>query len=315
MVADDEDLMERFTRASSYGLLPAFFEELPEDDADSLATQHPDVIGPSDGVPVALRYVANRLLVEQCLEAATTAGNAQLAYNLASLDRYAGQFLLIETQGRGQVIEVLGDLERASYVAVVIPGMGATLENFNTAVRAKAVNLQASIFRTEPDLDPAEVCVVAWLGYQAPGLQDVRYVNGAFQAGPILKRFINLTVASETQTVVALGHSYGSVVLGVAAREPLQVRRVIASGSPGMTVDSVDGFALGSAARVFAVANRLDTIAHLGWFGTPPHRAKFGATRLRGNGSINPYRAHSTYFDHPSWACGSQAAATLGHYD
>ena len=91
------------------------------------------------------------------------------------------------------------------------------------------------------------------------------------------------------------GHSYGSVVVGLAAHE-LDVANIVFTGSPGVRADSVED--LHTSAKVWALRSdgdwmrfvpnvRLFDLGH----GTSPADDDFGATVLRFEGG-----KHDTYY-------------------
>lgn len=169
------------------------------------------------------------------------------------------RFLLFDRAGDGFAAEVLGDLATADRIVVLVPGVGTTLADFDrglggVARRAPAVqarNLHAELLRQDPD---ARVAVVAWLGYDPPdgwGLA-VATADRAMAGAAALDGFVRrLTAERPAATVALIGHSYGSVVLGLAAAGlPTQVTDLVAIGSPGMGVDSAAE--LGTTAQVWA---------------------------------------------------------------
>jgi hypothetical protein len=177
------------------------------------------------------------------------------------------RFLLRDPRDDGYAVEVVGELASADRIVVLVPGVANTLANFDrglggVARRAPAVqarNLLAEIQVVEPD---ARVAVVAWLGYDAPdgiGFDVAR--EGLARAGaPALTRFVARMAAERpAATVTLVGHSYGAVVIGLAAPElGANVTDVVALGAPGMGVHRAAD--LGTAARVWAAEAPTDWI-------------------------------------------------------
>ncbi|MFI1990084.1 alpha/beta fold hydrolase [Actinoplanes sp. NPDC020271] len=246
----------------------AFFAGLAPGAATALATEYPQVVGNLDGAPVALRYAAN---------GATT---------------YAGrQILALDRRGDGRIVEVLGDLETADRVVIVIPGVDNTLTDFDTGlggVERRAPSWQArQLFQQAGAGDG--VAVIAWLGYDPPegvrraALREDRAASGALA----LERFVDGLVATHPgQRITVVGHSYGSIVAGwAAAHLPAQVTDIVAIGSPGMGVSSAADLHTG--ARVWAGSapddwtRRLPSIRVFGLgHGRLPIDAAFGALPL-----------------------------------
>lgn len=168
-------------------------------------------------------------------------------------------FLLFDPARDGFAAEVLGDLSTADRIAVLVPGVGTTLADFDrglggVARRAPAVqarNLHAALREHAPD---RRVAVVAWLGYDPPGGWGLAVAteDRAAAGAAALTAFVRgLAVLRPAASVTLIGHSYGSVVLGLAAPElPAQVTDLVALGSPGMGVERAADLA--TAARIWA---------------------------------------------------------------
>jgi hypothetical protein len=231
----------------------------------------------------------------------------------------AGGLLLIDSEGRGRVVEVFGDLTNAETVLVVVPGVGSNLANFPATGRAKAATLLQAFEDLLVDEVELRVAVVIWLGYFAPTWGEAprreRAVNGSTELSSGLKRISEYIRAGSH--IVALGHSYGSLVIGLCAASMFfPATAVIVAGSPGMGVARRSKLAsFPPELPMYALANPGDLIAWCGWFGTPPHRKDFGATRLRDNNldpSWSSFRsAHSSYFEIGRPAIHSIAIAAL----
>lgn len=190
------------------------------------------------------------------------------------------------TPGVTETIEVFGDLSTADRIAVVVPGVATTPENFNSGVAVQARNLYEAA-------GASRVAVVAWLGYDPPdGLgveaaRDRRARGGAVA----LARFARALVAARPAvTVTLVGHSYGALVVGLAAPSlPAQVTDLVALGAPGMGADRATD--LRTTADVWAAQAPDDwiewvpsiRILHLG-HGVHPAAPSFGANPLPTDG-------------------------------
>ncbi|WP_220091076.1 alpha/beta hydrolase, partial [Micromonospora saelicesensis] len=114
-------------------------------------------------------------------EPATAAGFVEAYPVMAAAMRAAGppyadwaadgrRFLLFDERGDGRAVEVFGDLADADRIAVLVPGVGSTLADFDrglggVARRAPAVQA-GQLYRELRATDPAaRVAVLAWLGY------------------------------------------------------------------------------------------------------------------------------------------------------
>jgi len=177
------------------------------------------------------------------------------------------QFLAFDPRGNGRIVEVFGDLGSADRIAVLVPGVSTTAENFNTGLddvrdRAPAVQARALYDATRAAAPGRHVAVIAWLGYDAPqGVGRTAAREELAQAGAkSLDRFAeDLAVMRPTADVTLIGHSYGSVVTGLAAADlPSQVRDLVVVGSPGMGVSRAAD--LHTSARVWAGQSARDWI-------------------------------------------------------
>ncbi|WP_144127299.1 alpha/beta hydrolase [Catellatospora sichuanensis] len=235
------------------------------------------------------------------------------------------RFLLFDPSGDGFAVEILGDLSTADRVAVLVPGVGTNLADFDrglggVARRAPAVQarqLSAELQRRSPH---ARVAVVAWLGYDPPngwGL-DVATESRAAAGAAALTRFVGRLVHERPAPAITLiGHSYGSTVLGLAASKlPAQVGDLVAIGSPGMGHDHVGD--LGTGARVWAAEAATDWIRRVPGVrvlglghGTRPGTVGFGA-RLLPTGGV---RGHDGYLESGSATLTALAEVVLGTAD
>ncbi|MEV4658259.1 alpha/beta hydrolase [Micromonospora sp. NPDC049301] len=228
-----------------------------------LVGHEPTLVGRLDGVPVAARDQANRLLLgarrEELLAerrrllsrvppgpvaALRLRGvEARLAGLDALGDRLAGPqvpraYLLgLDPTGEGRVVVSLGDPDQADRVVTYVPGMTSGLDDApGELTRVGRVQGRCAT------LDPGEqTAAVLWLDYDAPDfLHEAASAGQARDAGPALHRFQEGLRASHEgpaarQTV--LGHSYGSLVVGMAARDHgLAADALVFVGSPGVGV-------------------------------------------------------------------------------
>ena len=259
-----------------------------------VARTRPLLVGPVDGMPIELRYEANRAIA--------------LASDDEAIRRLGapGRQLLYIDPARGYAAEVLGDLLAADHVAVVVPGMANRIAAFDT-VLDKAEALRRAAAALDP---PADVATIAWLGYDSP-LLDVVLDDAAVAGAPNLVRFVDGLAASgvaagTTRTVVA--HSYGTVVAGAALRRGLEVDAVAVTGSPGLGAGTARQ--LGDT-PIYALRAPGD---YIGWseaFGTDPSDADFGAVRLDTGDVVG----HDGYFDDGTESLRSLALVTASRAD
>lgn len=284
-------------------VVAALVAALGEATVATVARTHPHLIGPVDGMPIHLRYEANRILAERAADRFDLLGLHRRADVLRDLAAPGRQLLYVDP-GRGHAAEVVGDLSTASAVSVVVPGMGNELEHFDV-VLDKAVALRDAAAALRPG---EELVTVAWLGYDSPGVPEFVLDDAARAGGRHLARFLDgLTAggldADATRTVI--GHSYGSVVTGFALRDGVDVDAVAVTGSPGMGASSASE--LGDT-PIYALGAQLDPVAAIERFGTSPTDDDFGATEL----STGSGRWHAGYFDDGSVALTNLALVATG---
>jgi pimeloyl-ACP methyl ester carboxylesterase len=274
----------------------------------AIAGQSETVWHPQPGDPAALSriYDVNRAAMQ-------TAG--------APYSKWTGkgrQFLAFDPHGNGRVVEVFGDLAAADRIAVLVPGVSTTADNFNTGlddVRDRAPAVQArDLYNATRAASPGQhVVVIAWLGYDAPqGLGRTAAREELARAGAIsLDGFArDLATMRPDARVTVIGHSYGSVVAGLAAAGlPSQVKDLVVVGSPGMGVSRAAD--LHTAAHVWAGQSAQDWInwvpALQVWgagHGTLPTTPGFGDRVFGTNGVID----HDHYL-----APGTQSLANIVH--
>ncbi|BCJ33592.1 hypothetical protein Athai_10950 [Actinocatenispora thailandica] len=257
-----------------------------------------------------LRYRANRAVM------ATSHGEfrawAEQRRQILEFDRRSG----------GRVAEVFGDLARADRIAVVVPGVGnrpatfdrATAEHPYRSPHAQAAQLYRQATATAPG---ARVAVVAWLGYRPPvdlGRGAAREELARAGATALDRFAAGLAAVRPHAAITVIGHSYGSVVAGLAAhRLPRQVGDIAVVGSPGMGVDRAAD--LHTRARIWAGCAGDDWIRDvpdvqlLGvGHGTAPTDPGFGA-HVFGTAGVH---AHDQYFAPGTESLANLTAIVLG---
>ncbi|MGW8766185.1 alpha/beta hydrolase [Streptomyces sp. NPDC055815] len=309
----------------------AFFAALAPVDGARLAARHPLVVGNLDGAPIALRYRANRISLARAYAAErgrvddtrlSAEGRHEARRRVdrfASLMRPGRQVLAFDPTGTGRAAEVLGDLERARRVSVIVPGVDTNLLTFQKTHRryAAPAGMAEALYAAERQASPrARVAVVAWADYTAPAGIGVDAMTGRLaEEGAV--RLVGLTESLPSHARVALFcHSYGSVLCGVAARRlPARVTDVAVAGSPGMRVERAAE--LDSPARVWAMRDADDWIADVPHLtvggvghGADPVAPEFGARVLSARGAVG----HGGYFEPGTESLGNFAAIGVGAY-
>jgi Alpha/beta hydrolase len=236
-------------------------------------------VGALDGVPIAFRDAANRLLLDRRragLDAAALAahgrerrrldelrhGLRQLADRLAQPDGPRAYLLRLDLAGDGRAVVALGDPDRADNILTHVPGMSADLNSYGGELaRAERVAVRAA------ELGPgASTSTVMWLDYDAPDFVDEAAGAGRARAGAAaLRHFQDGLRATHTGSarLTVLGHSYGSLVVGDAAADPgLATDGVVFVGSPGVGVDTAADLHV-PAGHVWSTTSRSDVIQYL----------------------------------------------------
>ncbi|NJQ04079.1 hypothetical protein HCN56_00430 [Streptomyces lonarensis] len=246
-----------------------------------LAERHPLVVGNLGGVPTEIRYAANRNALaaardrEQLrshdprLSAAGRHDAARRVHRLSSLLAEGRQILAFDPAGSGRVAEVVGDLDEAERISVVVPGVDTDLLTFErTRLRYRApAGMARALHAQQREADPdRRTAVIAWADYTAPRGVKV----SAATAGPAEEGARRLTAAVTAlpgnATVALFCHSYGSVVCGLAAGGlPDRVTDIAVAGSPGVRAAHAEE--LGTRARIWAARSPAD------WIGDLPHLA------------------------------------------
>ena len=258
------------------------------------------------------RYAADARLITRAARTASRTGNTDLARALNGMR--GRHFIDFNPRGSGLAVEVVGNLARATRVAILVPGSDTSLTTFDSRGTASPEGGARALAAEVRRLDPrASLAVIAWLGYATPGTfsPGVLTSGDAGQGAAALRPLVD-DLARHGRQVALLCHSYGSVVCGLAAPN-LPVTDIAAFGSPGMDASSVR--ALHSSARVWAGRGTGDWIRDvphtqllgLG-FGQDPMSPAFGA-RLFDCG----IGGHSGYFQPGSIALRNLALIALGH--
>ncbi|HUQ61350.1 alpha/beta hydrolase [Lentzea sp.] len=186
-------------------------------------------------------------------------------------------------------VAVVGDLATARDVVVVVPGSDVDVDRFDRTVGKMAANLYEQAHRDD-------LAVIAWLGYRTPQGLGVDAMTGSLARQGAVELVDFVRALHTNARIHVFGHSYGSVVVSLAAHE-LDVQNIVFTGSPGVRVSSAAE--LGTPAKVWALRSsgdwmrfvpnaRLFDLGH----GTDPASDGFGATVLRFEGG-----KHDTYYE------------------
>ncbi len=234
--------------------------------------------------------------------------------SLADLPRFGStphRVLFSDPAGDGRIAVLVGSFDHVRHVAVLVPGMGTEASDIGALVT------EAERIRASAEAVGGSTAVVAWIGYDAPkGLEDQARFEAAsegqaIEGGVALTAFVAHLRGMTDAPLTVIGHSYGSTVVGDAAKDGMDADRLVVLGSPGMSAESTDDLHLPAGTEVFAAAIPGDPVAHLQWFGDNPTAPGFGAQTFdTGPGrpiTANPFDNHSGYFEE-----GSLSLANIG---
>lgn len=313
--------------------LSSFFAELTAADRARLVDDYPLVVGNLNGAPVTLRYQANRRALEQAAgqerERLTDPTLNKLGHQDArqTYDRYNAlaqpgrQILAFDPTGTGRVAQVMGDLQQARHISIVVPGVDTNLLTFQKTRQAyytAPVGMATSLYSAEHSADPgSHTAVIAWADYTSPVGIGVDAAIGRLAAEGSLRLHALVDALPGRAPVALFCHSYGSVLCGVAARDlPSRVSDIAVAGSPGMRVENAAQ--LDTGARVWAMRDSSDWIQdvpHLDvgglGHGADPVSPQFGA-RVVSAGSA---QGHTGYFAPGTESLHNFAAVGTGEFD
>lgn len=289
--------------------------ELPPATRADLLGEAPDALAGLHGLPAP---DVDRLLRTRLARAASDPDPAISGPAGATLDVLAevardspsgagAPLLLAWTPGTpGGIAIGWGDPGIAEHVAWVVPGTGS--DPLRDVSRHGADRV-AALYR-EMASRSGSVAVVQWLDADLPDAPtDARVVApglaeraGRRLADDVAGFAASAGEAAGTRTVTLVGHSYGSTIAGIAARET-PVDHVVLLGSPGAGVDHAADL---RGARVWAGADEHDPVVALtrgGWFDASPggtahsvYEPGFGATVFEADTGASARDAHSGYF-------------------
>ncbi|WP_406305218.1 alpha/beta hydrolase family protein [Streptomyces sp. NBC_00885] len=312
--------------------LAAFFGSIGSTQRARLADRYPILVGNLNGAPVTLRYRANRKALalsvaeerKRVEDVNLTADGRHQAvrrmHRFEALMSAERQILAFDPSGPGKVAEVLGDLDRAQRVSVIVPGVDTNVLTFQKTSRkyTAPVGMAESLYAAERAASPrTRTAVIAWADYTAPAGLGMDSATGR-RAEDGAVRLTALTGALPGSSKIALFcHSYGSVVCGVAARHlPARVADVAVAGSPGMRAENVAG--LHARARVWAMRDRddwIEDVPHLAvgglGHGEDPVTEAFGARVLSAADAVG----HTGYFEPGTESVSNFAEIGVGSYD
>lgn len=349
--AADVDFATALGERGSAGQTADWWATLPASRQSALLAAMPGVVGNLEGIPYTVRDVANRLTLNTTinqLELDQTRAQAGLVSfgdagrRLTMLQQVSialqrgregddspRQLVSLDTVFPGRAAVSVGDLDTATNVSFMVPGMLYTVSNQITFWADRAADLHSeqelysSTLATRTSA-PSTSADVAWMGYRTPDLTNVLSLTLARAGATHLEDTVNgLDAARQTDMprVNIIAHSYGSTAATIAlSNHTIHVDSLTLLGSPGSVVPRAGDLAV-SPGGVYAAAAALDPVAGSGIFGVDPGSTSFGATLLNVAGGTDPFTeqhlaatlTHNTYFMPGTESIRNLALIGIGH--
>ncbi|MFF8730388.1 alpha/beta hydrolase [Streptomyces sp. NPDC015171] len=271
-----------------------WWDGLTAEERDEYKRAFPEFIGDLDGIPSAVRDEVNRENLDILIGRLSGESGEKAKTQLDALKSIQGQlqdnamkrltnvgeppmYLLgVSDAGLGRAIVSYGNPDTSKNVSAYVPGLGTALDTDfarNDLRRAHDTAVGARKY------DPSTASIV-WLGYDAPQLStpgdlptlasdtDVMSADSAKKGAPAYNSFMAGLAATNDHKdphLVAIGHSYGSRLVGAATQEPEGIPGaddIILLGSPGTGVDKAEDLGVGRN-HVFVGAAENDPVSHL----------------------------------------------------
>jgi hypothetical protein len=224
---------------------------MTSDQRQTLTDELPRQVGNTDGIPWGMRVAANRTNIAQAILDERDPRRAAFYLGLlAEVDDPDGSGRRVDRQilafdpARASFIELSGNLATAKSVAVLVPGMGTTIEGSASDTAAARRLVRAS---------RGEIAAINYLGGPFPGGSNVAVAltraadpRLALEMAPRLVSFsadVDRAVDATGRAipVTYVGHSYGGSILGTAEKLGLTADRTLylAAAGAGVGVDDI----------------------------------------------------------------------------
>jgi len=201
------------------------------------------------GKTLAGIYAENLEYIEVSAAMAEVDGHHERAAALRAMGQHNRQFLSFDARGEGRVVEVIGDLERAEKVSILVPGSDVSIDNFEGKASSNAFRASArTLHERSSKMSHKQIAVIAWLGYETPDTFSLAVMTRgrAEEGAEELSAFVDDLQRVTDAPIALICHSYGSVVCGLAAvgagggESGFKVSDIAVFGSPGMGVEADD---------------------------------------------------------------------------
>lgn len=238
----------------------------------------------------------------------------------------ARSLITFETSGTTLAAIAIGDLDTATDVSFLVPGMMYTVQGQLVAWTDVADRLYRAQ-RAELQLLGARgrtIATVAWLGYQTPDLLGALSLAQARKGAERLQsvlRGLHTVRGTDQPYLSVIAHSYGSTAALLALQTgAVSVDALALLGSPGGDVANASALDV-RGGNVYVGAAAFDPVAICGCFGSSPDSAQFGAHRMSLGGGTDPLDGdkllptlgHNGYFDAGTESLRNLALIAIGH--
>ena len=304
----------------------------------------PQLVGNLDGVPYAIRDLANRTALESTMaqlqstidtaSGRTVVDNARrqlsmlqsIADALSDGPESHRTLMSLDVAGQGRAAIVLGDLRTADYVTYMVPGMFFTIEGQMVywSDAAQRMGEEQRAWLAHYGDTTSTVATIAWIGYHTPNLTNVGSMENALEGRDSLAQAVQGLQAlrlGDEPYVSIIGHSYGSTAALMALTDyDFEIDALAVVGSPGSAAQSVDELHVKNG-NVYVGEAEWDPVPTSAFFGSEPGAADYGATVFGTAGGLDPITGkellrsfgHIEYFSPDTESLRNLALITIGH--
>ncbi|MGV9994318.1 alpha/beta hydrolase [Streptomyces sp. NPDC003374] len=277
-------LLDHIPMDKSPADITKWWNSLSDEQRDEYKRGFPELIGNLDGIPAVVRDEANRENIQTLIAKLEGQHDDDSQTKLDGLKGIqekliAGSeppmYLLgIGDEGNGRAIVAYGNPDTAQNVSAYVPGLTARLDgDFPGGTMKRAQDTALTAREISPHSSTSSI---VWLGYDAPQLsardflssRSVMLTDDAEAGAPAYNQFmagVSATHENGDPHITAIGHSYGSLTVGLAAQEKGGIPGaddIILVGSPGTEANSADQLNVGKG-HVFVGAAEHDIVTGL----------------------------------------------------
>ncbi|MER6027347.1 alpha/beta hydrolase [Streptomyces sp. NPDC001851] len=254
---------------------------LSDEQRDEYKRGFPELIGNLDGIPAVVRDEANRENIQTLIAKLEGQHDDDSQTKLDGLKGIQEKLLAgsdppmyllgIGDEGNGRAIVAYGNPDTAQNISAYVPGLTARLDgDFPGGTMKRAQDTALTAREISPHSSTSSI---VWLSYDAPQLtardflssRSVMFTDDAEAGAPAYNRFmagISATHENGDPHITAIGHSYGSFTVGLAAQKKGGIPGagdIILVGSPGTGANSADQLNVGKG-HVFVGAAEHDLV-------------------------------------------------------